>query len=180
MEIERVRYSVVKYLRIRLQKIEEQLEMLMENPELLERLSVAEKVFATKLFSLHQDLFEESILKRLPETNAQYFRTIDDRYRHAQSNMEVRVSCCLLFFAALHVLYLLFHMSNDMQALAPVCSYFSCYRLYSLCCYFHLLCLHLFLSNICLVFFLTLYLFNCVEIRLLPDAGRRLLSRCLS
>lgn len=90
MDIDRVRYSLAKYLRVRLQKIEEQLDAIVSSADYMDRLSVAERVYLTKLNALHNTVFEDSILKRLPETNAQYFRTIDDRYQHAQPNLEVR------------------------------------------------------------------------------------------
>jgi len=89
MDIERVKYSLAKYLRTRITKIEEQVEAILSSPEYLDRLSATEKVFATKLNLLNNNFFEENVLSRLPETNAEYFRTNEDRYHHSQPNLEV-------------------------------------------------------------------------------------------
>lgn len=90
MDLDRVRYSLNKYMRVRLQKIEEQLDVIVATPEYMDRLSTAERVFATKLNMLNNDIFDETILKRLADPNAkQIVQSGDDRYKHALPNVEV-------------------------------------------------------------------------------------------
>lgn len=90
MDLDRVRYSLNKYLRVRLQKIEDQMDVIIATPEYMDRLSLAERLFVTKLNSLHNDIFDDTILRRLTDPNAQQIvQTGDDRYKHALPNMEV-------------------------------------------------------------------------------------------
>lgn len=94
MDLDRVRYSLNKYMRVRLQKIEDQLDVIVSTPEFFDRLSSAERVFVTKLNTLHNDIFDETILKRLTDPNAQQIvQSGDDRYKHALPNVEVSSYC---------------------------------------------------------------------------------------
>ena len=59
MEVDRVKYSVGRYLRARLMKIEQQAEFIVENDVVKDKLSIQERVFVDKLTAM----------------NAQHFRT---------------------------------------------------------------------------------------------------------
>jgi len=91
MEMERVRYSLVRYLRTRLLKIQESLEYILNSPVMLERLSFAERsIFATKLNALNNRHWEDNFLGRLREMPGDVTSTLvtsNDRIRHAEPLM---------------------------------------------------------------------------------------------
>lgn len=86
MEYERIKYSLTRYLRARILKIEDSLDYILANPDMRDRLSYAEKQFATSLNSLNNAHFEDHINSRLPETS-QYHKAADDRVKHARPQM---------------------------------------------------------------------------------------------
>ena len=59
MDIERTRYSIARYLRTRIIKIENSLEFITSSLEYLDRLSVAERDYANKLKRINDDHYEE-------------------------------------------------------------------------------------------------------------------------
>ena len=59
MDIERTRYSIARYLRTRIIKIENSLEFITSSLEYLDRLSVAERDYANKLKRITDDHYEE-------------------------------------------------------------------------------------------------------------------------
>ena len=90
MELERVRYSLSRYLRTRLLKIEDSLEYLLTNQDMLDRLSYAEKAFATKLYELNNNHFEDQLVARLREMPGDVHEMVlmsSDRAKHAQPPM---------------------------------------------------------------------------------------------
>jgi hypothetical protein len=89
MDIDRVRYSLAKYFRTRLAKIEDQLEFILSSPEHINRLSPAERIFAQKLNNTNKTYIADTIISRLPEANAEYFRINTDRYDHSKPNLDV-------------------------------------------------------------------------------------------
>eukprot|EP00981_Chlorochromonas_danica_P012321 scaffold4837_cov163-Ochromonas_danica.AAC.2 len=88
-DIERVRFSLMKYLRTRIVKIENQLEHILGDLQLLERLSSTERIFATKLNNLTNQFMEDTIISRLPQNCADYFLENNDRYKHAVPKLQV-------------------------------------------------------------------------------------------
>jgi hypothetical protein len=120
MDIDRTRFLLIKYLKIRLQKIERQAQYLISNAILLDNLSNQERIYLTKFIRMENQFFEENILKRLEvatvtsgsmndmesneeellqkekiETHKEYFRKIDYREKHAAPNLEVMKSSIL-------------------------------------------------------------------------------------
>ena len=64
MDIDRVRYSLSRYLRARALKIEKSVDYIMSKMDVLDRLSSAEKTFVTKLFNLNNSYMEEAYFNR--------------------------------------------------------------------------------------------------------------------
>lgn len=110
MDIERVRFILMKYLRIRLQKIEQQADYLM-HPKysyLIANLSYPEQMFLTKLSNLNNSYIEDTIIHRMDaisnaaddsigrSTNdsvgkpSSQFKLNDDRVKHAEPNLKVK------------------------------------------------------------------------------------------
>ena len=63
MDIERVRFSLARYLRARLVKIERQMFAISQDERLLTRLSDQERVFLNGLLDLHSSYFDETIYR---------------------------------------------------------------------------------------------------------------------
>ena len=113
MEIERVRYSLARYLRTRLLKIEKGLDFITGDIELMDRyaamiqdakfisnyylftlfrLSFEEKTFASNLKDLVNSLFENSFASRLAMVDEGLQRLLgktDDRQQHAKATVQV-------------------------------------------------------------------------------------------
>lgn len=91
MDIERVRYSLARYLRTRLLKIERSLEYILSNIDVMDRLSMQEKEFATKLNNLNTSYFEDNVTNRLQQSDAKdYYESSDNRLQHAKPAEKVR------------------------------------------------------------------------------------------
>lgn len=89
MDIERVRYSLVKYLRIRIVKIEKSFLSILSNIEMMERLSKEEKVFLTRLSNLQNTFYEETIYNRLSENIKESVESSDDCFKNSQVSLYV-------------------------------------------------------------------------------------------
>ena len=93
MEIDRVRFALVKYLRTRIQKIEQQVDFLVLNAEAMDRLSEGEQVYLSKLNNINNQLINDTVVSRLCSDSAvKYFRNNEDRYQHSVPNLEVRLT----------------------------------------------------------------------------------------
>ena len=90
MDIERVRYSLSRYLRSRVLKIEKCLEYINSNLEVFDRLSDQEKVFASKLNTLNNSYFEDVVAARLGAEAREYVESGDDRVKNAEPSFQVR------------------------------------------------------------------------------------------
>ena len=102
MDIERVRYSLSRYLRTRLLKIENSLDYIIQNPEILNnRLSENEQHFAISLYNLTNRHFEEVIFNTHFENNPEFRERIessDDRVKHSVPSFQVCINLvCQLF-----------------------------------------------------------------------------------
>lgn len=64
MDIDRVRYSLARYLRARILKIEKAVDYIMSKMDMLDRLSSHEKTFVTKLYNLNNSYMEEAYFNR--------------------------------------------------------------------------------------------------------------------
>ena len=71
MDVERIRYSLTRYLRTRILKIERNLDFIINSEELMERLSDVERVFATKLYGAIGTYFEDVLQKRFKDENGE-------------------------------------------------------------------------------------------------------------
>ena len=89
MDIERVRYSLSRYLRSRIIKIEKCLEFIVGNTDVYDRLSDEEKVFASKLNTLNNFYFEDVISTRLSQRAREYYELADDRAKNAEPSFQV-------------------------------------------------------------------------------------------
>lgn len=87
MDIERVRFSLSRYLRTRLKKIELQFEYILSNLDAVERLSDQEKEFAFELRALHERYIQESVVDRL--SNEQAMTGLDEMVKHAYPRLQV-------------------------------------------------------------------------------------------
>jgi hypothetical protein len=89
MDIERVRYSLARYLRIRLKKIENQCDYIMSTPEALDFLSRSEKEFASKLMELNSSYLGDTFYDRLRDNYKQIAVRGDELYKHASPELKV-------------------------------------------------------------------------------------------
>lgn len=94
MDMERARYSLTRYLRTRILKIEKGLEHILSNIEIMDRLSTEEREFASKLNNLNNSFFEDNASVRLQNEQAKsYFDASDDRLKHAQPKLQDFIIC---------------------------------------------------------------------------------------
>lgn len=61
MEVDRIKYLIARYLRVRLLKIEQQSEYIIENDIIKDKLSIQERIFIDKLTSLNSQHFRNCI-----------------------------------------------------------------------------------------------------------------------
>lgn len=87
MDIERVRFSLSRYLRTRLKKIETQVAHIIGNAEALDRLWARERDFAFELHALNERYVGESLLERL--SVRQTAEVESDIGRHAMPQLQV-------------------------------------------------------------------------------------------
>jgi hypothetical protein len=88
MDIERVRFSLNRYLRTRLKKIEEQLDFVVSTASALDCLGHREREFAFELHALNERYMDDSFLDKL--ANRQAAEGGEERVRHAQPQIEVQ------------------------------------------------------------------------------------------
>jgi hypothetical protein len=94
MDIERVRYSLTRYLRCRLLKIERSLEHIVSDINAIELLSQEEKAFATRLNSLNNGYFEDTVSARLLHSESkEYYGVQENRLKHALPDTRGFVFC---------------------------------------------------------------------------------------
>lgn len=93
MDIERVRYSLSRYLRSRVLKIEKCLEFINSHMDVFDRLSDEEKVFASKLNTLNNSYFEDVVATRLVAEAREYYESSDDRVKNAEPSFQDFVFC---------------------------------------------------------------------------------------
>eukprot|EP01032_Pedospumella_encystans_P023406 gene23406-26497_t len=94
MDIERVRYSLARYFRTRLLKIERSLEYILSNIDIMDRLSMQEKEFATKLNNLNNSYFEDNVSNRFQHNDARdYYDTSENRLLNAKPAEKHFVFC---------------------------------------------------------------------------------------
>ncbi len=67
MDLERIRYSLTRYLRCRLKKIENSLEFLARNVEARDKLSPQEEILFLKLYELKNNHFKAVVFDKLTE-----------------------------------------------------------------------------------------------------------------
>ncbi|KAF2070561.1 hypothetical protein CYY_008124 [Polysphondylium violaceum] len=68
MEIERLKYMVKMYLRARLQKIEKYYSFILQNDQIISRLSDNEKEYCQKFSEMTEDHLKQSFLNGLPKS----------------------------------------------------------------------------------------------------------------
>ena len=110
MDVERVRYALTRYLRTRILKIERNLDYIIHSEDMMERLSFAEKLFATKLHDIASSYFDDVVHKRFTEGSdgdrneelVGIVLTKEDRLKHTKPHFEVCIDdlmiddCCFL------------------------------------------------------------------------------------
>lgn len=105
MDIERVRYSLARYFRTRLLKIERSLEYILSNIDIMDRLSMQEKEFATKLNNLNNSYFEDNVSNRFQHNDARdYYETSENRLLNAKPAEKVRFNSIAVVIMALSIL----------------------------------------------------------------------------
>jgi hypothetical protein len=74
-------------------KIEENLESILTDLTILDRLSNPEKVFATKLNTLNSNYYEDAVLSNLHQELRDYIESSDDLLKNAQPQLDNFVFC---------------------------------------------------------------------------------------
>ena len=94
MDIERVRFSLAKYLRCRILKIEQQMHSIMHDSILKQRLSHGERRFLDQLNSVHETYTHETFIAKLKEDEAK--KAVQPDYylkKHAEPQLDEHVVC---------------------------------------------------------------------------------------
>lgn len=102
MDLDRIRYSLKQYFRIRILKIEDSVEYILSNIVVMDRLSDHEKLFLSKISNLNNYFKEDLILNRVNDEIRELFENSTDVVKHCQPEMNVRYK--------ITVLYLNFHL----------------------------------------------------------------------
>ena len=89
MDIERIRYSIARYLRSRILKIQHMVEYIMSDLDIMDRLSADEKEFARKLHDLVSKHVDKSVFSRLDEELRESIGLEKDRVEHAKPKFQV-------------------------------------------------------------------------------------------
>ncbi|KAJ1430997.1 hypothetical protein B484DRAFT_316731, partial [Ochromonadaceae sp. CCMP2298] len=85
MDVERVRYSLTRYLRARLLKIERSLEHIVSDINAIELLSKEERAFATRLNALNNAYFEDTVSSRLAHAESrEYYGVSENKIKNAR------------------------------------------------------------------------------------------------
>ena len=92
MDIERVRYSLSRYLRTRIIKIQNLLPQIISNIEMINNLSKQEKLFVTKLANLNSTYYSEAFYNRLSDNIKDSIENSDDRFKNTQILLNVSLS----------------------------------------------------------------------------------------
>lgn len=101
MDVERIRYTLARYLRTRILKIERNLDFIINSEDMMERLSDSEKVFATKLYGARGAYFEDVLQKRFKDENGETVNedleglvsTSDDMLKQTRPIIDTFVFC---------------------------------------------------------------------------------------
>jgi len=68
MEIQRVKFSLLKYLRTRLLKIEDNINSIVASNDIKNRLSAEENAFVARILRLNSNFFEDCLHSRVSES----------------------------------------------------------------------------------------------------------------
>lgn len=94
MDMERVRYALSRYVRTRILKIERNLDHILSSLDIMDRLSLREKMFASKLHALNNAYFEDNVSARMQLQNSkESYDLSNNRQRHAQPPLHEFVFC---------------------------------------------------------------------------------------
>lgn len=94
MEADRVKYSVSRYLRARLLKIEQQADFIEEHDVVKDRLSIKERVFVEQLVSLNTQHFKATVHDGVTNDGLRrQFAKRADIIAHATPNLDEFVIC---------------------------------------------------------------------------------------
>lgn len=102
MDIDRVRFSIVKYFRTRILKIEANLEAILFDVTMMDRLSPEEQLFASKLDQRNKFYLEDVIHPRVSDDIKELFNSSDNILKHARPDLQV---CCITFLSCLISLF---------------------------------------------------------------------------
>ncbi|RYY81175.1 DNA replication complex GINS protein SLD5 [archaeon] len=92
-EIDQIRYSLTQYLRVRILKIERQLDYIAGDIHSLDQLATHEKNFVTRLNNLSQAFFEDALSSRLSPNCQDMFSRNEDRYQDSVPDFNAFVFC---------------------------------------------------------------------------------------
>ena len=100
MDIERIRFLLVNYLRTRMQKVEQHAAFISSTTTELEKLSEAEERYLAKVVNLNNQHVEDSIVTRLLPKLQRQHKESNDFYFNARPNLEVMNCLCLCMCCA--------------------------------------------------------------------------------
>ena len=89
MENDRIRYGLNKYFRSRLEKLEDNLDYILSDASVLDRLSREEKVVITKIKTLRSNYLDDVLLSKVNLNLNQYIESSADLLKHSQPQFEV-------------------------------------------------------------------------------------------
>jgi hypothetical protein len=93
MDMERVTYSLSRYLRTRILKIEEKMDFILTNINCRELLSHDERDFLSRLSQLNSTCCNDTVSMRLNEDVRKYYESNDDRVKGSAPDLEEFVFC---------------------------------------------------------------------------------------
>ena len=94
MDMERVKFSLARYLRARLAKIEKHMFFIAQDERQLARLSEQERRYLTKLVQLHNNYFDETIFRHPLDEQCQVLLKKDELLqKHCTPSLDTYVVC---------------------------------------------------------------------------------------
>lgn len=90
MDIERIQYAIVKYLRTRIIKIELQADFIMSSTTSMSHLSNREREYLNSFYQLQNNYLQQTFFSKLEDPNlADKVFSSKDRLKHAQPPLQV-------------------------------------------------------------------------------------------
>jgi hypothetical protein len=89
MDIDRIRYSLARYLRTRILKIEENIDLVIARQDIFDNLSMKEQIFAAKLHNTRNEYMDDTFFSKVDDNLKESLEKIYNRMKETQPNLQV-------------------------------------------------------------------------------------------